>query len=195
MVEERFSTISGDLQGLNTYRYARNITGGIQELMEALVFKHYLETQTLITYDDASSALVKLGSEGGSIGLSVDDYLLGIYDMTGELMRFAINNMATSGAMPGVSTSQRSMQSTEMDQDGAPSRSTLDDMRELRSLLESLDIDRSPLGRDAEKKAEVTRQSVEKVEKAMYGLIVRGSERPKGWVPSVEQEATEAVAY
>ena len=37
--------------------------------------------------------------------------------------------------------------------------------------------------RDAGAKLKVTQASVEKVEKALYGLVVRGSERPKGWVP------------
>ncbi len=30
------------------------------------------------------------------------------------------------------------------------------------------------------------RASVEKVEKALYGLIVRGAERPKGWLPDTD---------
>ena len=36
---------------------------------------------------------------------------------------------------------------------------------------------------------EVMRQSVEKVEGAVYGLVVRGSERPKGWVPDLSGDA------
>jgi hypothetical protein len=31
----------------------------------------------------------------------------------------------------------------------------------------------------------VMRECVDKVEKALYGLTVRGSERPKGWMPDV----------
>ncbi len=52
------------------------------------------------------------------------------------------------------------------------------------------------LYRDTEQKMQVMRQSVEKVEGAVYGLVVRGSERPKGWVPELggggEREAVES---
>ena len=45
------------------------------------------------------------------------------------------------------------------------------------------------LKRDTEQKMQVMRQSVEKVEGAIYGLVVRGSERPKGWVPDLGGDA------
>ena len=51
----------------------------------------------------------------------------------------------------------------------------------------TLDCDRPK--RDVEKKIEVMRQSVEKVEGAAYGLVVRGSERPKGWIPDLGGDA------
>ena len=56
-------------------------------------------------------------------------------------------------------------------------------MRNLRSALESLDAGTGPFARDVDKKMDVMRASVEKVEKALYGLTVRGAERPKGWMP------------
>lgn len=50
-------------------------------------------------------------------------------------------------------------------------------MRSLRAGFEGLD----GAGRRAEKKMDVMRSCVEKVEGAVYGMIVRGRERPKGW--------------
>ncbi|KAK5111152.1 hypothetical protein LTR62_005352 [Meristemomyces frigidus] len=184
-IKTQFAAVSRDLQGLNTYRYSRQITGGCQEWMEAASFQHYLETATLVTYEDASQVLRALDENGPGIELSPEDYVLGIYDMTGELMRFAITAMATSGELPKISNTQ----GDDMDVDGkatAQQRSVLTDMRELRSGLEGLDAGFGPFAKDAEKKMEVMRQSVEKVERALYGLVVRGAERPKGWNPGVD---------
>ena len=96
-IRSNFTLIAPDLQCLNTYRYARNITSGIQEYMEAMSFKHYLESQSLIPYQLAEKQLSELGGEEQQLVLSPEDYILGIFDMTGELMKFGITSMATSG--------------------------------------------------------------------------------------------------
>jgi len=174
--------------------------------MESLLFQHYLATQTLLSFTDALKELHRLSAapverappptdvQGGSettgtdgmeidtgnktedsppqtIDLTPEDYLLGVFDMTGELMRFAITSIATSGSLP-TSTSDTQ-------------RTPLTDLQSFRRLLSMFDYGERAGGfaRDSSKKLEVTLQSVEKVERAMYGLVVRGSERPKGWVP------------
>ena len=97
--------------------------------------------------------------------------------MTGELMRFAITSMATNQSLPTIPS-----------EDGSASgeRTILTDLRALRAALESLECGSGPFAKDADKKAEVMRVSVEKVERALYGLTVRGAERPKGWMPELE---------
>jgi hypothetical protein len=129
--------------------------------------------------------------------------------MTGELMRFAITAMATSGELPSpapesqddnpsaakVSRSEGEAGGDAMEVDAAAgagaatsNRNILTDLRQLRSALESLNTSGTgPFGKEADKKAEVMRQSVEKVERALYGLIVRGAERPKGWMPDLSE--------
>jgi len=118
--------------------------------------------------------------------------------MTGELMRFAITAMATSGALPSPSPSKSEAETTNdaMEVDAANSsaasvqnnRNILTDLRQLRSALESLNTSGTgPFGKEADKKADVMRQSVEKVERALYGLTVRGAERPKGWMPDLSE--------
>jgi predicted translin family RNA/ssDNA-binding protein len=141
--------------------------------MEAISFQHYLETQRLITHREAQKAIP------GGLVLTEDDYLLGLFDLVGELMRFAITSMATTGVLPG---------SRESRQEPGSERDILMDLRSLRSSFESLDTTvgvstGSPLKRDVEKKMDVMKTCVEKVENAVYGMIVRGRERPKGWVP------------
>jgi len=199
VIKEQFGNISKDLQGLNAQQYQRQISGGIQEYMESATFEHYLTTQTLLPYEAAKQQLVDLGNskEGGPIELTNEDYLLGIYDMTGEVMKFAITNMSTdtfshSIPKPPPQHSSNIDKQEQMDVDKAPARdrNVLIDMRELRTYLEKLNIPHSsPFGRDVSKKMDVMQASVEKVERAAYGLIVRGSERPKGWMPDLSSGA------
>lgn len=137
--------------------------------MEAVSFQCYIETQQLITHEDAQKKVP------GGVVLTEDDYVLGLFDLVGELMRFAITNMATNGTLPRG----------QENQDTESERDILMDLRALRTGFESLDtrLGWSPLKRDVEKKMEVMKTCVEKVENAVYGMIIRGRERPKGWMP------------
>jgi predicted translin family RNA/ssDNA-binding protein len=165
------------LQGVNAYRYSATITHGNQEFMEAISFRHYLEDQTLISPEESQANLNDMCPADQQVKLSEDDYLLGIYDMTGELMKLAITTMATSHS---ITTGHGG------DDNMVQRNKVLSDLRDLRIQLESLNIPGSlNIGRDASKKMEVMKNSVEKVEKIFYGLSVRGAERPKGWVPDV----------
>lgn len=157
--------------------------------MEAASFQHYLVTGRLISYLEAAKQLQDLGAEGGPVELSIEDYLLGVFDMTGELMRFAITAMATDGQLPSVSSAQ----SSEVDADvekmdvDVSKRDVLTDLRQLRAELEALNVGHGgSFARDVDKKMDVMQTSVEKVEKALYGLVIRGRERPKGWMPDIE---------
>lgn len=140
--------------------------------MEAVSFQRYIETQQLITHEEAQKTIV------GGVALTEDDFVLGLFDLVGELMRFAITNMATHGTLPRGGPDH---------QDPESKRDILMDLRALRTGFESLDTttgvaDGSPLKRDVEKKMEVMKTCVEKVENAVYGMIIRGRERPKGWM-------------
>jgi len=169
-IEAQLTVIAKDLQGINAYRYSRQISWGLQEFMEAITFQHYLETQRLMSYQEAQ-ARVKAMTNGQNVMLTVDDYILGLFDMVGELMRFAITVMATSGELPS--------------KDG---HDVLSDLRELRASLESLETNKgSWFSLDVGKKMPVMQECVEKVEKALYDLMVRGAERPKGWMPEMDE--------
>ncbi|KAL8835407.1 MAG: hypothetical protein Q9170_003336 [Blastenia crenularia] len=165
-INELFTSIAPDLQGLNAWRYQKQISGGCQEYVEAVSFRHYLETQKLITHQEAQNLIP------GGVELTANDYVLGLFDLTGELMRFGITSMATNGALP------RGMK-VDGGEDGG--QNILADLRALRTSFESLDM----LRRDTKTKVGVMKQSVDKVENAVYGMIIRGQERPKGWVPDM----------
>lgn len=188
-IRSAYASISRDVQSLNTHRYARQVSGGNQEYIEAASFEHYLTTAALLSYEEACAKVRALDADGPGVELSFEDYVLGIYDMTGELMRFAITTMATSGALPEP-RGQQGEGEMEVDaaEGGQQKRNVLTDLRALRSALESLNTNGTgPFGKEADKKAEVMRQSVEKVERALYGLTVRGAERPKGWMPDLSE--------
>lgn len=187
-ISAQFASVSHDLQGLNAHRYARQISGGCQEYIEAASFERYLTTATLLSYDEALLQVKQLDPDGPGVELSPEDYLLGIYDMTGELMKFSITAMATSGALPEIDAHYADSALPA----ASVKRNVLTDMRSLRAALESLDAGTGPFAKDVDKKMEVMRASVEKVEKALYGLIVRGAERPPGWMPDTT-EASRAV--
>lgn len=141
--------------------------------MEAVTFQYYLETQRIMQFDEAAAALPK------GIMLTYEDYALGLFDMTGELMRFAITYMATHGklpAKPGADLSQSSI---------------LADMQDLRNALEGIDPGKNyHLAKEFDSKLKTTRNSVEKVENSVYQMIVRGRERPKGWRPDITSTDT-----
>ena len=166
-----------DLREINGWRYQRQISGGVQEYIETVLFQHYVETQQLITYEEAQNKILE------GVSLTEDDYVLGLFDLVGELMRFAITSMATTGELPRGPASGA-------DNEG---KDILSDLRSLRTSFEALDVTNSalngsPLKRDLEKKMEVMKTCVEKVENAVYGMIIRGRERPKGWMPDLSSE-------
>ena len=154
-----------DLQGINGWRYRAQISPGVQELVEALSFQHYLVNKTMITIDEAQKMLPQ------GMLLTAGDYLLGIFDMVGELMRFVITTLAVAGLATEGSTSasDNSKNPTQLD--------ILIDMRRLRSYLEALDTTGSTMDKEVERKREVMKSCVDKVEMAVCGMIVRGRER------------------
>ncbi|KAJ5623817.1 hypothetical protein N7510_000126 [Penicillium lagena] len=179
-----FASVVLDLAGIKAWRYQRQISSGLQEFVEAIAFEHYLRTQTLLTHDEAA-ARVPAG-----IALSEEDYLMGLFDMTGEVMRFAVLALSSGNAS----------QVTEMtgaDGDANPTATNTPtlaqshadlviDLRAMRAQFESLSMpQRHSMLRDFVKKVEVMQTSVEKVERAAYGVLVRGSERPSGWTPDL----------
>lgn len=154
--------------------------------MEAISFEHYLRTGSLITPAQSSALIL----DSLAIPLTTDDYLLGLFDLSGEMMRFAITAIATTGSLPTPLPQPSSITSTN--------RSVLTDIRDLQIAFDSLDTqlhEYSYLGRDWEKKMNVMDTSVRKVEKSACELIIRRSEMPEGWVPGFNMDEPMAEAY
>lgn len=206
-ISKLLASIAPDTQGINRYRYSYNLSC-MEELVEALTFAHYLKTQTLVSYQDLSAEIEELArreplpeadpvaeakadynmpvispsensqATGGTmeapvVSITVQDYLYGVFDLTGEMMRFATTSTALT----------RSLAAADGDDASVRPRTILQDMQDLRSFVEMLPQSKS---KSWTQKLQVLRQSVRKVELIGYGMVVRGGERAKGWVPDAE---------
>ncbi|CAK7241283.1 MAG: hypothetical protein STHCBS139747_002743 [Sporothrix thermara] len=210
--------IAPEMQGINRGRYGR-VLFGMEELLEALSFLHYLRYQALLSPEEACAQVAQLCVEGraaldraraasaaepaagaaGAAGAADaakeeeasaaetaaenipvihpddNDFLMGVFDLSGEMMRFATTSAALRGELAA-------------DSDGSDTatkgRTIVGDMQELDSFFRML-----PQRHDKswKIKSQTLQTSVQKVERLGYDLRVRGSERPKGWVPDAPE--------
>ncbi|KAI0823019.1 Translin [Trametes gibbosa] len=151
-IQSLFAALRGELAGDRFWHHQRNISPGLQEYIEALSFAHYLEHRTLISYDQVQATLSD--PDGAPFfPLPLEDYLLGLADLTGELMRFAI------AAIPRRGGRQKASDVCSF-------------VRACKADFERL----TPHFKELRKKQHVTAQSLEKIEDATYAVVVRTSE-------------------
>lgn len=165
-IAELLATIQEDVQGMNRHRYRLDC---LEEFVEAVSFVHYLRHQTLMTPQEAQKALP------ANIPLTAPDYVFGIFDLTGEMMRFATAVTALSGHMP----------TGDSNKDGDEKRTILTDMQDVSSMLQVGPVLGWP--NVYAKKLGIMIEQVRKVERLGYGVAVRGNERPKGWMPDLNE--------
>jgi len=158
-------TIENDIQGINRHRYSYQLPC-LEEFVEAYTFAIYLQRQMVISAQEVERALPP------SVRLTDQDYANGLFDLFGEMMRYATVSSAQAGSLAGS--------------DGETGRNVLGDMHELAAGFETL-----PVQGDKKYgiKIDTMRQSVKKVERLGYSLVIRGSERPKGWMPDLKDDA------
>ncbi|PHH63063.1 hypothetical protein CDD81_6308 [Ophiocordyceps australis] len=173
-IAQLLASIAPDLGPLNRYRYAWQLRC-MEELVEALSFAHYLRHQRIISPPELQAAMpVVPGATDAPLTLSEHDYLYGLFDLFGELMRFA--TVRRDKVLPAGKEGEEETH-----------RPLLRDMQQLACAFELLP---PQSGKDFGQKMDVMRQSVCKVEMLGYGLVVRGSERPNGWVPDVKDQTS-----
>ncbi|KAJ1967378.1 hypothetical protein IWQ62_001906 [Dispira parvispora] len=142
-----FTRAAPELQGSDRWRYAGNITGGLQEYIEALALWWFLRDRVLITIDDIEAQLNLVLPDPSQPRWVVlpSDYLLGVADVGGELMRHAISSLAK----------------------GDPN-DALQICTFLQSLCGDFETLTGPGQREANKKLVVLRQCLAKVETACF---------------------------
>ncbi|WFD01797.1 hypothetical protein MOBT1_000475 [Malassezia obtusa] len=133
-------------------RFERFVGASLEEMIEAATFLYFLEHDALMPLDAVQAPL---RTDAGLLRLYVtpERYLLGLSDLTGELMRFAINAVGSRDA-------------------AAILERVLGMQRAIYDALEPL----APFQSEIRKKQHVTLTSLRKVEDAAYTLRVRSSE-------------------
>ncbi|THG94475.1 hypothetical protein EW145_g8129, partial [Phellinidium pouzarii] len=159
-VQALFRGMRADLAGERIWRYQSSVSPGLQEYIEALAFAHYLEHDALITLVEVQASLSD--EHGVYFPLALEEYLLGVSDLTGELMRFAITAIARRGGRTKareVSAFVRNCKAAH----GGHCKTDFDGF--------------TPYVKHLDKKQAVTTQSLLKIEDAAaYATAVRASE-------------------
>ena len=167
-VKSLLKSIASELEDEDPYLFLRAYSPGVQEFIEAQTFYHYLKKSSLISFEEISHGMV-FTDEDANLVLKVSpfDYILGVADLTGELMRLCVNSAANGDR-----------------------KTPFQVCKFLRSIYDSF-VSFGNCSRDVASKLRVLRSSLHKVESACYTLQVRGSEIPKHMLADVLGSATD----
>ncbi|KAK9277147.1 hypothetical protein L1049_006686 [Liquidambar formosana] len=151
------SRLVKELQGTDFWKLRRAYSPGVvQEYVEAATLCKFCKTGTLLKLDEINSTLLPLSDPSlEPLQINVLDYLLGLADLTGELMRLAIGRISDG----------------ELEFAENICRFVRDIYRELTLLVPDMD-DSSEM----KTKMDTMLQSVVKIENACFSVHVRGSE-------------------
>ena len=154
-VKELLKAIALELEGEDPFLFTRAYSPGLQEYIEALSLAHFLKNKTLISYEQVKEEFEFSKKGGNDLDLNPFDYILGIADLTGELMRLCINSAANG--------------------DRNTPFEVCSFLREIHNAFSAF----GNVSRDFASKLRVLKASMNKVEVACYTLKVRGSEIPQ----------------
>ncbi|BGP37235.1 hypothetical protein JCM10449v2_001140 [Rhodotorula kratochvilovae] len=184
-----FEKLQGEVKGADFWRYERSVSPGIQEYLEGFTFFHYLEHRTLPTLAEAQASLFPPAPAAPAADpsssaapapasapaaepyfhVTIDDYLGGVADLTGELMRLAI-----------ASVGKNLSDSLAGGKDGAGAEDKgIADIDKIGRMVREIQGEMTPLAAYARwlpKKLQVLDQSLAKIENASYNLRIRGAE-------------------
>ncbi|CAH0584031.1 unnamed protein product [Chrysodeixis includens] len=148
-------SIGIELEYSPAYLHLRAVTSGFQEFVEARTMFSIMATGQIITFPEVQKELEFVVTENDEqrkvvTMITDNDYMLGLADLTGELMRKAINSVSTG-------ESEDCIQACQV-------------VRDLYTGYLGITNNRHLL-----RKLTTTRTNVNKVEMAVYALRVRGS--------------------
>ena len=160
-IKELFKKIAMELLNEDCYQFIRAYSPGLQEFIEAYAFWFFLKYGKVVSFQEVCEEL-KFNSKtdgGESVVLEVPippaEYILGISDLTGELMRLAINSVGQGNLTIPL---------------------------EICQVLRKIHDEFIVFGnrqRGFPKKLEVLKNSLKKVENTCYTIHIRGSEVPE----------------
>lgn len=195
--QSKWQQVAKELHGHDPYQYLRAYSAGLQEYIEAVSLYHYVQHGTLVALKDVQEQLtftvVVTPSDDKQITASCNtqdagepaadvqadpttvtvhippiEYILGVADLTGEVMRMTISS---------VSTGELEM--------------TRQYCGFIRTIYDSF-VALGNISRELTRKVSTLRQSLHKVETACYTLQVRGSEIPKHMLAAVFTDTKDA---
>lgn len=149
---------------MDVYLYHRAYTNGIQEFIEACCYYQYLTNEEIKTFELLNKQFSYVDDESGQFELPFNmyDYILGIADFTGELMRRCINTLGSGN---------------------------VNDCFKLCNYVKNINAGYLglivPGNREINHKGHTLRQSLLKMELVCYNIKIRGSEIPKHMLVNV----------
>ncbi|NXW32251.1 TSNAX protein, partial [Phaetusa simplex] len=163
------------------------VFAGLQEYVEAVSFQYFIKTRSLISVEDINKQLIFTVEDREettnttsncndkqphtwSLKVTPVDYLLGVADLTGELMRLCISSVGNGDIDTPFELSQF-----------------------LRQIYDGFTFIGNTGPYEVSKKLYTLKQSLAKVENACYTLKVRGSEIPKHMLADVFSTKTELI--
>ncbi|XP_059648717.1 uncharacterized protein LOC132294759 isoform X2 [Cornus florida] len=156
VTDQYISRLVKELQGTDFWKLRRAYSPGVQEYVEAATLFKFCKTGTLLNLDEINATLLPLSDPSiEPLQINVLDYLLGLADLTGELMRLAIGRIS-DGELEFAEKICRFVRNIH---------------RELTLLAPNMD-DSSEM----KTKMDTMLQSVVKIENACFSVHVRGSE-------------------
>ena len=171
LVDSYFKSIAAELENQDAYQYLKAYRGSLEEYIEAETFYQYLQDENLGSWMQLEKTLTyKVEEEDAALKtlhtlVTPYEYILGIADLTGELMRKCINNLATG--------------------DIASCYHTCNFVRYMYKGF--LGCTNTP-NREINRKLGTLKQSLQKMENVCYTIKVRGSEIPKHILVDVATE-------
>ncbi|KAG5389535.1 hypothetical protein IGI04_031076, partial [Brassica rapa subsp. trilocularis] len=93
--EQHFARLMKELQGTDFWKLQRAYSPGVQEYVEDATFYKFGMSGTLCTLDEINSTLLPLSDPSlEPLQINILDYILGLADLTRELMRMAIGRIS-----------------------------------------------------------------------------------------------------
>jgi predicted translin family RNA/ssDNA-binding protein len=154
--------IAKELKGRDVYQHLRAISAGIQEFIESYTFWEYLQNKELSDWEHVQERFKYKSDEEGSVdeeisfALIPSEFILGLADLTGEVMRNCINSLGSGDTDNCFKTCKF--------------------LQNIYSKYLTLTAVRS---RDFSQKMTTMRASTLKCEHVCYNLMVRGTEGSK----------------
>lgn len=184
LAQKLFRNIAHELDGQDAYQYHRAYRAGLEEYTEAVTFYGYLQNggmqnwstlEKALTYHTTSSPVdspEQSTSKTVQVMVTPTDFILGIADLTGELMRKCISNLAIG--------------------DVTSCFQTCNFVRKI--YIAFLGYTSVVHSNEVNKKIITLKHSLTKMENACYTIKVRGSEIPKHMLVDVAIAAAEEYA-